>query len=182
MPTGKNISEFLPPDDRSPLKIKYLLAFSTFLSVILPFGVLAKFSPNEEKDSVSSTQQSIIFISDTQAPMWFEKIFVKTHRNEEATKILFNAIVSDATVSSVFFLGDVTAMGSFDHNWTTIDSFLTHLKVKHIPAYATPGNHDYLLFPSTGEDNFRKRFPSFNRIGYTVRTSYVCHSIVKFKF
>ncbi len=103
--------------------------------------------------------------------MGFEKIFVRTHNNEEATKILFNAIVSDSTAASVFILGDITAMSSFDSNWVTIDSFLTCLKTRRISAYAAAGNHDYLLTSSKGEINLSKRFPDFKRNGYTVRVN-----------
>jgi len=133
-------------------------------------------------NSIDSVQHSIIFISDTQAPMWFEKIFVRTHRNEEATKILLNAIINDSTVSSVFFLGDVTAMSSIDHNWTTIDSFLTYLKVRQISAYAAIGNHDYLLSPNIGETNLRKRFPDFRRTGYTVRNGFLAVVLLNSNF
>ncbi|MBN1397874.1 MAG: metallophosphoesterase [Bacteroidetes bacterium] len=116
-----------------------------------------------------STRQSIIFISDTQAPMAAEKFFVKTHNNEKATEILFDAILSDSAVSSVFMLGDLTAMGSFDNNWTAVDTFLADLKLKNISVHAAIGNHDYLLFSNSGETNLKKRFPDFNRTGYSVR-------------
>jgi len=101
--------------------------------------------------------------------MWFEKIFVKTHRNEEATNILFDAITNDTLVSSVFLLGDVTGMSSLNSNWVKIDSFLARLKHKNIDAYATAGNHDYLLSSKSAELNLKKRFPDFKRTGYTVR-------------
>ncbi len=143
--------------------------FSILLVVILSTWSLGEILPNEEKDSISNAHRSIIFISDTQSPMWFEKIFVKTHRNKEATKILLNTIASDSTVSLVFFLGDVTSMSSFNHNWVTIDSFLMRLKVTHVLSYATAGNHDYLLSSNEGETNLRKRFPNFRRTGYTVQ-------------
>jgi predicted phosphodiesterase len=143
------------------LSIIFTAMVSTLCRGGLPFS-----SDNNSTDSV---RHSIIFISDTQAPMRFEKIFMRTHRNKKATKILLNAIASDYTVSSVFLFGDVTAIGSFDYNWTTIDSFLTCLKVRQISAYVAAGNHDYLLYPSVGEANLRKRFPSFRRTGYTVR-------------
>jgi predicted phosphodiesterase len=123
----------------------------------------------EDDNSANGVRNSIIFISDTQAPMGFEKIFVRTHNNEEATKILFNTIINDSSVSSVFMLGDITAMSSFDNNWVTVDSFLTCLKTKNISAHATAGNHDYLLTSSSGEANLSKRFPDFKRTGYTVR-------------
>jgi len=100
--------------------------------------------------------------------MWFEKLFVPTHRNDEATKILLHSITDDSTVTSVFLFGDITAMSSFEFHWATIDSFLSRLQVKHISAFATAGNHDYLLSSNTGEANLKKRFPDFRRTGYTV--------------
>jgi predicted phosphodiesterase len=129
----------------------------------------AELPPTNENDSTSNPQRSIIFISDTQNPMWFERLFVKTHNNEAATKILFNTIEKDSTVTTIFFLGDLTSMGSVNSNWTKIDTFLTHLKARHISTYATAGNHEYLLSSFDGETNFRKRFPDFSRTGYTVR-------------
>jgi predicted phosphodiesterase len=123
----------------------------------------------KDNNSTDSAQNSIIFISDTQSPMRFEKLILKTHRNEEATKILFNTIASESHISSIFFFGDVTAIGSFNSSWSTIDSFLTRLKVRRIPAYVAAGNHDYLLSPSAGESNLKKRFPDFKRTGYSIR-------------
>jgi hypothetical protein len=122
-----------------------------------------------ENDSAASTQQTFIFLSDTQKPMWFEKLFVKTHENEEATDILLHAIVADSAVSSVFLFGDVTAMSSFDFYWTTIDSFLAQVRRNNVSVHATAGNHDYLLSAGKGEANFKKRFPDFKKTGYTIR-------------
>jgi predicted phosphodiesterase len=153
------------------MSIGRLIALSIIFSAMVSTWCRSGTLFDKNNNSTDSIQHSIIFISDTQAPMWFENFFVRTHRNEEATKILLNTIVSDSTVSSVFLLGDATAMGSFDYNWTTIDSFLTCLKVRQISAYVAAGNHDYLLSPSAGEANIRKRFSNFRRTGYTVRIS-----------
>jgi hypothetical protein len=151
------------------MKRRQLFVISTIstlaVSIVLSCTLLAQV----KKDSSDAEQHSIIFISDTQSPMWFEKLFVKTHRNEEATKVLFNAIVRDSTVSSVFFLGDITAMSSFDFHWAAVDTFLSELKVKHISSFATTGNHDYLLSSASGETNVKHRFPDFQRTGYTIR-------------
>jgi hypothetical protein len=135
------------------------------MSLLYSSGLLAQI----ENDSACTKQRSIIFISDTQSPMWFEKLFVKTHRNEEATQVLFSAIAHDSTVSSVFFLGDITAMSSYDFHWEAIDTFLLHLKARQISSYATTGNHDYLLTSASGEANVEQRFPDFQRTGYTIR-------------
>jgi hypothetical protein len=146
-----------------------LIALSIFFTAMVPLWNRGEIALGKDKYSADSIQHSIIFISDTQTPMWFEKIFVRTHRNEEATNILLHSLASDSTVLSVFLLGDITAMSSLDHHWTTIDTFLACLTARQIPAYAAAGNHDYLLSPKAGETNLRKRFPSFKRTGYTVR-------------
>jgi predicted phosphodiesterase len=151
------------------MTIKQLLAI--LISLIITVSAWCRSEPlcDEENDSTASKQQAFVFLSDTQKPMWFEKIFVKTHRNEEATKILLNTIVMDSAISSVFHFGDVTAMSSFDFYWTTIDSFLNRLKRNNVSVYAAAGNHDYLLTSGSGETHFLKRFPDFKRTGYTIR-------------
>jgi predicted phosphodiesterase len=147
------------------MKPKRILVYSIIL-----IASIASWSRGETPStSNSNSQRSIIFISDTQKPMWFERIFIKTHDNEKATEILLNSISRDTSVSTVFFLGDVTSMGSINSNWMKMDTFLTILKTKHVSAYASAGNHEYLLSSTDGEANFRKRFPDFNRTGYTVR-------------
>jgi predicted phosphodiesterase len=153
------------------MNIKRLIALSFISTVLVSPWCRGGTFLGTDSNSTDNAPRSIIFISDTQAPMWFEKIFVRTHRNEEATKILFNTIIKDSSVSSVFLLGDLTAMSSIENNWTTIDSFLTRLKENRISAYATAGNHDYLLSPRAGEINLKKRFPDFRKTGYTVRIS-----------
>jgi hypothetical protein len=151
------------------MSIRRLIALSIIFTAMVSTWCRGGTPCGKDNNSTVSVQHSIIFISDTQAPIRFEKIIMRTHRNEEATKILLNTILSDSIVSSVFLLGDVTAIGSFEYNWTMIDSFLTCLKVRQISAYVAAGNHDYLLSPSTGEANLRKRFPDFKRTGYTIR-------------
>jgi len=153
------------------MRIKRLIVYSIFFTAILQTQGRGEILFGEDNNFIDSVRNSIIFISDTQAPMGFEKIFVRTHNNEEATKIIFNAIVGDSTVASIFMLGDITAMSSFDHNWATIDSFLTDLKARRISAHAAAGNHDYLLTSSKGEANLSKRFPDFKRTGYTVQVN-----------
>jgi len=151
------------------MNIRQLIVLFIILAVITSTWCRSDTPPGKGDNSTDSVHHSIIFISDTQAPMRFEKMFMQSYRNEEATKILLDAIVRDSTVASVFLLGDVTAMGSFDYNWTLIDSFLTCLKIRQVSAYVAAGNHDYLLSPSAGEANLKKRFPDFKRTGYTIR-------------
>jgi len=156
-------------EDSFHMSIRRLITLSIIFTAIVSTWCRGGIPCGKDNNSIDTVQHSIIFISDTQAPMRFEKIIMRTHRNEEATKILLNTILSDSTVSSVFLFGDITAMGSIEYNWTSIDSFLTHLKIRRIPAYVAAGNHDYLLSPSAGEGNLKKRFPDFKRTGYSIR-------------
>ena len=150
--------------------MKRLLSRTILFTAIISTWCCAQTPFHTDQNARDTAQYAIIFMSDTQAPMEFEKIIMQTHRNEEATKILLKAIENDSSVSSVFLFGDVTAMSSINSNWATLDSFLTRLKVRHIPAYAAAGNHDYLISPRLGEANLKKRFPDFKRTGYTIRT------------
>jgi hypothetical protein len=150
--------------------MKRLLSRTILFTAIISSWCCAQTPFLKDQNANDTAQHAIIFISDTQAPMGVEKIIMRTHRNEEATKILLNAIACDSSVSSVFLFGDLTAMGSINSNWATLDAFLTRLKDRRIPAYAAAGNHDYLISPRLGEANLKKRFPEFKRTGYTIRT------------
>jgi hypothetical protein len=150
------------------LKLHSTFFNRTVYPLLIAF-LLVDISSGNQIDTTQNAERSFVIISDTQTPMWFEKLFVKTHHNAEATEILFNSIAKDTSVSSVFFLGDVTAMSSIDGNWEKIDSFLLQTRKNHASNYAAAGNHDYLLSSKNGENNLKKRFPEFIRTGYTVR-------------
>ena len=112
---------------------------------------------------------TIAIISDTQSPMWFESIVVSKNRNEEATSMLFHHIAQDTSVVALVHLGDVTECSSRDGAWKRIDTLLALLERRNVALYGTMGNHDYMYSASAGEENFKKRFPSFQRKGFLVR-------------
>jgi hypothetical protein len=166
MQTEKNINHVNTNELIMKTKQKIYLSLSLLLLLTSP----GQGKPlSSAADSLQNTDPSCIFISDTQRPMWFEKLFVKTHRNESAAEILLNSISSDRSVSTVFLLGDITSMASINGNWKKMDDFLAEIRSRHVSAFAAAGNHDYLLSAVDGETNFKKRFPEFNRTGYTVR-------------
>ena len=51
--------------------------------------------------------------------------------------------------------------------WEEIENFVKDLRASNINFYATPGNHEYLMFPKWGMYEFSKRFPSINIHGFT---------------
>jgi predicted phosphodiesterase len=94
-------------------------------------------------------------------------VALKRDRNEEATEAIFNAIAAETSVSTLFHLGDITAMGSFDSEWRKMDRYITKLRDNGITLNAVPGNHEYFIFRSRGEAAFRKRFPESHPAWFT---------------
>jgi len=108
---------------------------------------------------------SIIFVSDTQAPMWIETLRLQEHDNEKATQIIYRAIKQESTAVAVFHLGDITSIGMIDSYWRSFDEFHKHLRV---PLYPVLGNHEYFFFKKPALEQFQKRFPTMSAMWYSV--------------
>jgi hypothetical protein len=111
------------------------------------------------------SQHSIAMISDTQAPMWIEKVFLKSHNNEKATSILFDQIVK-LKPKNLFILGDVTSWSAKEKKWQTMDKYLSSCRNEGITVAGLLGNHDVMGSVKKGERNFKKRFPNTKPTGY----------------
>jgi UDP-2,3-diacylglucosamine pyrophosphatase LpxH len=107
----------------------------------------------------------IVFVSDTQQPMWEEELFLHADHNLKATAMIFSDILKQAPLA-VYFLGDVVAWGYKSSKWTKVDAFLDSCHKKGIRAFGLLGNHDVMGEPLKGERNFQKRFPDHVRTGY----------------
>jgi len=105
----------------------------------------------------SNSQQSstVLFISDTQQPLWIETLRLHTQENERATQQLFS-LMSRESCAAVFHLGDITALGMLDGYWKSFDTLRTMLPFPIYPAF---GNHEYFIIPSWGKEQMLKRFP-----------------------
>lgn len=132
---------------------------------ILLAGSLTMVATLSQGQSVHNTKLALV--SDTQAPMTVEKIWLKANRNEEATGKVFDDIVR-IQPHTVFLLGDVVALGYRDKKWRRVDAFLQDCRSKGISAEAVMGNHDVMTFGKSGEKKFQKRFPDHVRTGFTV--------------
>lgn len=108
----------------------------------------------------------IAFASDTQEPMWVEKLFLKSNHNLLATKMLFKDVDS-LRPKAFFILGDVVSVGKNKKAWRNIDKYIGQLVKDSIPVYATLGNHEVMFNSKKGITNFRKRFPAYDPSGYT---------------
>ena len=130
-----------------------------FLILIISTIIIA-----QQRDS------SIIFVSDTQAPMWIETLRLPEHDNKKATKLIYHAIEQESTAVAVFHLGDITSIGMMDSYWKPFDEFRKHLRV---PLYSIIGNHEYFFFKKPALEQFHNRFPSVTTTWYSV----VTHSV-----
>jgi UDP-2,3-diacylglucosamine pyrophosphatase LpxH len=133
---------------------------------IILYTILALFAG--QSNAIAQQKQSVLaFASDTQEPMWVEKIFLKADHNLEATQMIFKEI-SDRHPSAFFILGDVVSSGKKAKAWKNIDKYIGKAAQDSIPVYATLGNHDVMFNAKKGMVNFKSRFPSYEPTGYTV--------------
>ncbi|MFN0014301.1 MAG: metallophosphoesterase family protein [Saprospiraceae bacterium] len=115
--------------------------------------------------AADSVRTEIAFISDTQAPMCVEKLFLKSNQNTLATELLFQDI-TQFKPRCLFILGDVVSKGPKEKKWTEIDRYLAAARTNGIPVYALLGNHDVMGNARKGEANFNKRFPDQVNTGF----------------
>ncbi len=122
-----------------------------------------------EQPSIHTTITStVVFLSDTQSPIWFESWLLKRNKNDQAREIIFNDIIRQKP-QAVFHLGDLVARGYSSRQWSVIDSFTSKLRVLNMPFYPIPGNHEYFLLAAKGIANFQQRFPSACLTGYSIK-------------
>lgn len=111
------------------------------------------------------TKRSIIFVSDTQQPIWVETLLLQEHDNEKATRMIYRTIERETTAVGIFHLGDITSVGMVDSYWKSFDEFQKKI---HVPIYPAIGNHDYFFFNGYALEQFQKRFPKMNPTWYSV--------------
>jgi hypothetical protein len=107
----------------------------------------------------------IAFVSDTQQPMWVEKLFLHADHNTKATAMIFSDILEQKP-RAVYLLGDVVALGFQNSKWAAVDIFLDSCHKKGILTFGLLGNHDVMGEAKKGERNFQKRFPDHAHTGY----------------
>lgn len=122
-----------------------------------------------------------VMISDTQAPMRVEKLFLKSHHNEKATSKLFEKIDS-LKPNSLFILGDVTSWSAKEKKWRSMDGYLKDCRKAGISTHALWGNHDVMGSVKKGKVNFKKRFPDANPNGYVVVSDSIAFVLLNSNF
>jgi len=130
-------------------------------ALILLFGI-SSFLTNAQKQN-----DTLIFVSDTQAPLFAETIIHRTPFNEVATRLIFDDILRKRP-QNVFLLGDVVAAGSKPKRWHKVDLFLDSIRSHHGNVWACLGNHEYIYNARIGSAAFQKRFPEHSKTGYYI--------------
>jgi hypothetical protein len=141
------------------MKLRFQIHISSLLIIL--FNICLGGKVDQLADSSS---KSIIFVSDTQAPLWFEHMYMPIDQNTKATDLIFEQILKKKH-SAVFHLGDLVALGYSQMSWEAIDQFLPRLKEKEIPFYPILGNHELIFRSQTGFAQFMKRFPDYSPTG-----------------
>lgn len=123
------------------------------------------FSIGQSVENIPTKAQGIFFVSDTQKPMWVEKLILKPNHNTKATALEFDDILQKRP-RYLYMLGDVVAVGASNHQWKKVDKFLSSCSQQGSTVCGVLGNHEVLVNKKKGERNFDKRFPMNVSTGY----------------
>jgi len=118
-------------------------------------------------DTFQPPNDTLIFVSDTQAPLFAETIIHRTPFNAVATNMIFDDILQKKP-QNVFLLGDVVAAGSKPKRWQKVDLFLDSIRGHGVHVWACLGNHEYIYNAKKGTAAFQKRFPDHSKTGYYI--------------
>ena len=122
------------------------------------------FAALAQKDTGAS-DTALYFVSDTQQPMFVEKLLLKPNHNKAATADIFTAIEKDKP-TALYMLGDVVGLGSSRSKWKKVDLFLDKCRNNNTSVCGLMGNHEVMGRRKRGERFFQKRFPMNVNTGY----------------
>lgn len=124
-----------------------------------------------------SPAAALVFLSDTQTPMWVEKIYLSSDDNDAATQNIFSSILKEDNLTAVIHAGDLTGHGWLRSSWTPVLPFIDSLKAKSIPFIAAKGNHEYYFVSSWGMERFGEYVPN-GTSDYSVHRFDACAVII----
>ena len=82
---------------------------------------------NQETNLTFQDEEKIIFLSDTQSPIWLETLFLDENNNEMVRSKIFESIIEEKP-KAVIHLGDLVSLGFWNNDWEEIDLFVDSLK------------------------------------------------------
>ncbi len=121
------------------------------------------------------------FVSDTQSPIIFETIRLTSNNNDSAREMIYRALLADRP-NGVFHLGDMISLGLYGRSWESADRFLARARTARVPVFPTLGNHELMISPSYGIEQFYERFPWYAKTGYAVRAGRVAVVLLNSNF
>lgn len=124
---------------------------------VIRFCIAALFFP---AISFSQENRTVICLSDTQTPIWAEKLFLGSSDNDRATQKIFASILAEKQIDAVIHAGDITGHGWLRSSWKPILPFIDSLRARSIPFIAAKGNHDYYFIPPWGMKRFGEYIPN----------------------
>ncbi len=137
--------------------------FSNYVALTLSFFISIS-GTAQDKNLVQNGSKEMVFVSDTQAPMWVETLLLKANNNRVATKNIFDNIIT-RDPAAVYLLGDVVSLGSSNKQWRPMDAYLQRLRSKGIKVNAALGNHEVMGQSAKGQKKFQERFPKHVKTG-----------------
>ena len=141
------------------MKLRYQQLIPLIIIILLNICLADKADEFDE-----NSEGSIIFVSDTQAPLRVERLYMRMNNNTKATDLIFEQILKKKH-SAVFHMGDLVALGYSPFSWKAIDRFLDRLKEEKIPFYPILGNHELMPPSLIGLEQFKARFPEYSITG-----------------
>lgn len=157
-----------------PRSLSPLLPRSFILTLCCLFLFLSTLYAQSARDRSPKTipriigDTSVVFLSDSQEPIFFETLVLPENNNEQATQLIFDDVLRTRP-NAVVHLGDMVALGFDSCSWEPLDIFRLKLWKQHIPFFPTLGNHELMFYWKTGEENFMDRFPFYSKTGYQFR-------------
>lgn len=149
---------------------------------IFVLSLLSLLTSNAQDTINAASTTEMVFISDTQQPLWVETLIHKQNRNTVATSDLFREILQRKP-QSIYMLGDVVGIGSKNKKWKKVDEFLDSCKEMGACVSGLLGNHELMgRRRKKGEANFTKRFPLSVRTGYVSVTDSVAVILLNSNF
>jgi len=152
------------PGARNAAFSRFCHRFFTIIIMVVLMGLPAFASDRADSDRLNDT---LFFVSDTQAPLFVETIIHHAPFNQVATGMIFNDILA-RNPKSVFLLGDLVAAGSKPRRWSMVDRFIDSVRKGNGRVWACLGNHEYIYNAKLGVAAFQKRFPDHDKTGYYI--------------
>ena len=144
-------------------------------------GLAAYSVSNAQQPAKDTASRNIYFVSDTQQPMFVEKLWLKPNHNLQATASIFNSILKEKP-ASLYMLGDIVGLGSSNRKWKKVDLFLDSCRNNGTTVCGVLGNHEVMGRKKKGEVNFQKRFPMNINTGYVSVTDSVAVVLLNSNF